>query len=189
MRTCRIRHQHKLRAAGFVTCKADQSNSFCRVKTSVNRRVFEFKAAATASYITAGIHGHLDDGQGPTAGYHNIVQDLAWPSPKDEIPLQGLAPVEAQPERPWFQENLLAHTLQYRQMLQPAVKASDLQVLVCEQCMPATHLCITTWLVSARLNAALLARQPKCLSHCLLVPGLVLKLLNVQCTGFCTGAS
>ncbi len=157
--------------------------------TSANRRVFEFKAAATASYVNAGINAPLIEGHGPTEGYHNIVQDLAWPSPKDEIPLQGLAPVQPQSERPWFQENLLAHTVQYRQMLQPAVKARDLQVLICEQCMPATHLRITTWVVSACMNAALLARQPKCLSHCLLVPGLVLKLLSAQCTGLCTGAS
>ena len=162
-----------------VTSKADQSKLLCRVRTAANRRVFEFKAAATASYVNAGINAPLAEGQGPTVGYHNIVQDLAWPSPKDEIPLQGLAPVQPQPERPWFQEDLLAHTLQYRQMLQPAVKAGDLQVSVCKQCMPAKYPCINTWHVSARLTAALLASQPKCLSHCLFVPSLVLKLLNV----------
>lgn len=104
----------------------------CRVKTLGGQRLFEFKAEATASYINAGTNAPVTEPQAPAAHYHSIVQDLAWPSPQDEAPIEGHAPVQPQHTKPWFQQDLLAHTLQFRQMLQPAVTAVQLQVcLVC----------------------------------------------------------
>ncbi len=107
----------------------EQQAFLCRVRTVAGQRRFEFKSAPTASYVNAGINAVAGVGEAPVAGYHSIVQDLAWPSPQDDVPLQHPSLAPPQPERPWFQEDLLAHTLQFRQMLQPAVKAIELQVL------------------------------------------------------------
>ena len=87
--------------------------------------MFEFRAESTANYIEQGIDAAPSGAQ---PQYHSIVQDLAWPTPRDDAPLPS---VLAQPQQQplWFQEDLLAHTLQFRQMLQPAVKSTQLQVV------------------------------------------------------------
>ena len=88
-----------------------------------------FQEAATVSYIDAGHGAPAIRQQVPAAAaYHNIVQDLAWPTPQDDVPLQLSATAQPQRRRLWFQESLLAHTLEFRQMLQPPIKAAQLQV-------------------------------------------------------------
>ena len=93
--------------------------------------MFEFRAESTASYIEQGIDAAPSGAQ---PQYHSIVQDLAWPTPRDDAPLpSALAQPQQQQQQQqqplWFQEDLLAHTLQFRQMLQPAVKSTQLQVV------------------------------------------------------------
>lgn len=97
--------------------------------TVQGQRLFEFKAAATVAYITSGT-APFEEAQSQPGAYHSIVQDLAWPQPHDDAPLEQPAPAQLPPGQLWFQENLLAHTLLFRQMLQPVIKATQLQVPV-----------------------------------------------------------
>lgn len=101
----------------------------CRIEI-VNGKLwtFTFKDKAVGLYIDAGIATGPGGAQAPAVGYQSIVQDLAWPSPQDEVPLTTPAQIDQHPSRPWFQEELLAHTLLHRQMVQPAMNAAQLQV-------------------------------------------------------------
>ncbi len=97
--------------------------------TVQGQRLFEFKAAATVTYITSAT-APSEEAQSRPGDYYSIVQDLAWPQPRDDASLEQPAPAQLPPGRLWFQENLLAHTLLFRQMLQPVIKANQLQVPV-----------------------------------------------------------
>lgn len=103
--------------------------SCCRLETVNGRRVFHFKEPAVAGSINAGVATGPVGTHAPTAGYHSMVQELAWPSAQDEAPLSPPAQANCKPGSSWFQEELLAHTLLHRQMLQPAIKATQLQVV------------------------------------------------------------
>ena len=112
-------------------------------------RIFWFKDQGVGAYIAAGISATSNGGPASEAGYHSIVQDLAWPSPADEVPLEAPAHASQQPGVSWYQERLLAHTLLHRQMHQPAVKATLLQVslhhVVGRQPVPIhVHNCLLT---------------------------------------------
>ena len=100
-----------------------------RIETVNGKRTFTFKDRTVGLYIDAGaVPALVGDGQAPVTGYHSIVQALAWPSLQDKGPLTMPAQINQHPRLPWFQEDLLAHSLLHRQMLQPAIKAAQLQV-------------------------------------------------------------
>lgn len=100
-----------------------------RIETVNGKRTFTFKDRTVGLYIDAGaVPALVGDGQAPVTGYHSIVQALAWPSLQDEGPLTMPAQINQHPRLPWFQEDLLAHSLLHRQMLQPAIKAAQLHV-------------------------------------------------------------
>lgn len=114
----------------------------CRVETVNGKRTFTFKDQMVGQYIDGGSAAARVGHRAPVTGYHSIVQDLAWPSPQDESPIIVPAQNNQRSGSLWFQEDLLAHTLLHRQMLQPAMKAAQLQVTCSLQtCNPCPWSC------------------------------------------------